>query len=280
MKKIGIIGLGLLGSAIAERLTAVGYEVIGYDIDPSKGGMASAAEVARTCSHLILSLPNSGITGSVLNQIAGELQAGAVILDTTTGAPADAERFAAMLHERSVAYLEANVGGSSEQVRQHEAIVIAGGDAAVLDRCAPLLNAFARRVFHSGLAGSGNRMKLVLNMVLGLNRAVLAEGLGFAMANGIDPRKALEVLKDGPAYSRVMDTKGEKMIARDFRPQARLSQHLKDVRLMLAEGEQCSANLPFSRLHREVLEEIERSGFGGEDNSAVIRAFLSKEEHR
>jgi 3-hydroxyisobutyrate dehydrogenase-like beta-hydroxyacid dehydrogenase len=280
MKNIGIIGLGLLGSAIAERMTAEGYEVVGYDVDPSKGGVASAAEVARSCRQVILSLPNSAVTARVLGEVGSELRAGAVILDTTTGAPADAERFAAMLGERSVSYLEANVGGSSEQVRQCEAIVIAGGDADVLERCAPLLNAFARRVFHAGPAGSGNRMKLVLNMVLGLNRAVLAEALGFAIANGIEPRKALEVLKDGPAYSRVMDTKGEKMIARDFRPQARLSQHLKDVRLMLAEGEQCAANLPFSRLHREVLEEMERSGFGGEDNSAVIRAFLPKEEHR
>src|SRR5205823_5192567 len=90
---------------------------------------------------------------------------------------------------------------------------------------------------------------------------------------GLDLRFALDVFRSGPAYSRVMDTKGEKMIAGDFRPQARLSQHLKDIRLMLAEGERCVAALPFTILHKRILQKLEDAGFGGEDNSAVIRAF-------
>jgi len=136
-----------------------------------------------------------------------------------------------------------------------------------------VLAAFSRQSFHMGAAGSGNRMKLAMNLVLGLHRAVLAEGLAFARANGIDPHSALEVLKAGPAYSRVMDIKGEKMIARDFTPQARLSQHLKDVRLILEVGERCAAMLPLSAVHRELLRKLEDAGFGAEDNSAVIRAF-------
>jgi 3-hydroxyisobutyrate dehydrogenase-like beta-hydroxyacid dehydrogenase len=119
-------------------------------------------------------------------------------------------------------------------------------------------------------------MKLALNLVLGLNRAVLAEGLTFAEALGLNPETALEVLRAGPAWSRVMETKGGKMLRRDFTPEARLSQHLKDVRLILAAGERGGAPLPLSSLHREILERAEAEGLGAEDNSAVIEIWRRK----
>lgn len=116
-------------------------------------------------------------------------------------------------------------------------------------------------------------MKLVVNLVLGLNRAILAEGLMFAQACGIDPSVALEVLEAGPAFSRVMETKGPKMLARDFSPHARLHQHLKDVRLILAAAERNNANIPLSTLHSSLLESLDLHGFGSEDNAAILRAF-------
>jgi 3-hydroxyisobutyrate dehydrogenase-like beta-hydroxyacid dehydrogenase len=116
-------------------------------------------------------------------------------------------------------------------------------------------------------------MKLVVNLVLGLNRAVLAEGLSLARSCGLDLPETLRVLRAGAAYSRVMDSKGPKMIAGEFQPQARLSQHLKDVRLILAEAERVGALVPLSRLHRDLLEAVEAGGWGEEDNAAVIRAF-------
>jgi 3-hydroxyisobutyrate dehydrogenase-like beta-hydroxyacid dehydrogenase len=119
-------------------------------------------------------------------------------------------------------------------------------------------------------------MKLVVNLVLGLNRAVLAEGLSLARACGLDLPETLRVLRAGAAYSRVMDSKGPKMIAGEFQPQARLSQHLKDVRLILAEAERAGALVPLSRLHRDLLEAVEAGGWGEEDNAAVIRAFAPR----
>jgi 3-hydroxyisobutyrate dehydrogenase-like beta-hydroxyacid dehydrogenase len=116
-------------------------------------------------------------------------------------------------------------------------------------------------------------MKLVFNLVLGLNRAALAEGLAFANACGLDPAEALRVLRSGVAYSRVMETKGPKMVGHDFRPQARLSQHLKDVRLILAEARRAGAAVPLSELHRALLERLEAAGLGDADNAAIIRAF-------
>ena len=116
-------------------------------------------------------------------------------------------------------------------------------------------------------------MKLVVNLVLGLNRAALAEGLALARWCDLDLGQCLRVLQAGAAYSRVMDTKGRKMIEQDFRPEARLSQHLKDVRLILALAEQVGARTPLSQLHRELLERAEAAGWGQDDNSAVIRLF-------
>jgi 3-hydroxyisobutyrate dehydrogenase-like beta-hydroxyacid dehydrogenase len=227
---------------------------------------------------LFLSLPTSTISADVLRQLESELRRGCVVLDTTTGDPDDAAGFAEQLRRRGAAYLETNVGGSSRQVREHKAIVICGGEPDVYASCAGLLASISRQSFFMGPAGSGNRMKLALNLVLGLNRAALAEGLAFAQASGIGAAEALSVLRAGPAYSQVMDTKGGKMIGHNYEAEGRLSQHLKDVRLILRQGEKCNAKLPLSRVHRQLLEEVEEAGFGNDDNSAIFRAFQKASE--
>ena len=115
-------------------------------------------------------------------------------------------------------------------------------------------------------------MKLVSNLVLGLNRAALAEGLAFAEVLGLDADATLQVLQGSAAYSRQMDTKGRKMIDRDFAPQAKLSQHLKDVRLMLHAATAAGLTLTLTDAHRQLLERAEALGFGDRDNSAVVEA--------
>src|SRR5436853_4410849 len=121
------------------------------------------------------------------------------------------EALGARLAGRGVEYVDATIGGSSRLVRLGAAIVMAGGSARAFDACGDLFRAFSARAFHLGPCGSGARMKLVVNLALGLHRAVLAEALSFARASGVDPGAALEVLKSGASYSRVMDAKGEKM---------------------------------------------------------------------
>jgi 3-hydroxyisobutyrate dehydrogenase-like beta-hydroxyacid dehydrogenase len=280
--RIGLIGVGLLGTALARRFAAAGLQVCGFDANPDRrrelaslGGewAACASEVAASCDRLVFSLPTSDVVLRVIEEIEPKLRPGAIVMDTTTGDPQDVEAVAERLGQRHVFYLDATVGGSSRQVENGEVIVMAGGDRAAYERCQDIFAAFSRQTFYLGAAGNGSRMKLVLNLVLGLNRAVLAEGLVFASKYGLDPRQALAILKAGPTYSRVMDTKGEKMLTGNFQPEARLSQHLKDVRLILAAGEQTGARLPLSTVHRALLEAAEKAGFGGSDNSAVIKAF-------
>lgn len=282
MARVGLIGLGLLGSSLAERMLAAGNVVLGYDLDADKrealriaGGtpVESAADVAGQCDSIVLSLPNSSIVAEVIEAMGSQLRAGQYLIDTTTGDPLDVESLAATLAGQGIAYLDATILGSSVQARAGQVIVMVGGSDAAVASCRGLLDCFGREVFHFGPAGAGSRMKLVVNLVLGLHRAVLAEGLTLAGALGLDAETTLAILKAGAAYSAVMDTKGAKMLQGDFAPQARLAQHLKDVRLLLAAAERAGTKLPLSEVHRLLLERAEDAGFGDADNSAILRAF-------
>jgi 3-hydroxyisobutyrate dehydrogenase-like beta-hydroxyacid dehydrogenase len=279
---VGIVGLGLLGSALAERFLGSGLSVVGYDINPERGRLlaslsgqeaGSACEVVRSCGRIVLSLPTTAVVETVLDEIDADLRAGLVVVDTTTGDPEQTAAVGARLAARDVHYLDATIAGSSELVRAAEAVAMIGGERSWCEQCRDLFGCFAREWFYLGPWGSGARMKLVVNLVLGLNRAALAEGLAFARACGLDPAEALRVLQSGAAHSRAMDVKGRKMIEHDFRPQAKLAQHLKDVRLILAEAERAGIRVPLSELHRELLERLEADGLGDADNAAIIRAF-------
>jgi 3-hydroxyisobutyrate dehydrogenase-like beta-hydroxyacid dehydrogenase len=279
---IGLVGVGLLGTALAERCLRAGLLVTGYDLCPTRrealtrlGGRAveSAREVLVAGGPLVLSLPTSDVVATVIAELEPSLPSGQLIVDTTTGDPTATALLGDRLARRGVRYLDATVVGSSEQVRAGDVVVLVGGDRVAAEACADLFACFARHWFYAGPVGSGARLKLVVNLVLGLNRAALAEGLAFARACGIDPAQALEVLAAGAAYSRVMDTKGAKMTAGDFTCQAKLSQHLKDVRLIRTEGQRAGARLPLSAVHEELLERLEAAGYGPADNSAIVRAF-------
>lgn len=279
---IGFVGVGLLGTALAGRLAGAGFEVAGYDPDAGAverlralGGTALPAveAVAECCERMIWSLPGPLEVRETAGRVAAVVRPGAVILDTTTGDPTDVEAHAALFASRQAAYLDCEIGGSSRQVKAGEAIVMCGGEARAVAQCGDILEALSARVFHTGPAGTGTRMKLALNIAIGLHRAVLAEALSFAVRNGIEGERALEILKSGPGYSRAMEGKGAKMLAGDYTPEARLAQHLKDVRLILETGRKTGARLALSAVHERLLQEAVERGLGAEDNSAVIELF-------
>ena len=259
MKSIGLVGLGLLGSALADRLLSRGWSVSGFDVDSDRRvALSQAGGVALTglsdvsaFDVILLCLPTSQVVAAVVSSLKDELRAGQTIVDTTTGSPADVESVAAVLAGLGVDYLDATVGGSSQQARDGDVIIMAGGPIDAFDRCRELFDDLSKRSFHLGPAGSGSRMKLAVNLVLGLNRAVLAEGLGFAESLGLDLTTTLDVLKASPAASTVMETKGAKMLQQDFKPQARLAQHLKDVQIILDMGQTAGARSEERRVGKE-----------------------------
>lgn len=283
--EVGLIGIGLLGIALAERSSARSIRIHGFDANASRlkllrdlGGRphSSAASVAASCGIIVLCLPDSSIVAAVIKEIRGAIGPGTLLIDATTGDPEATLTLAEWLRARGVGYVDATIAGSSEQVRRGEAVVLIGGEASDVERAEPVLATWADRRFHLGPSGAGARMKLIVNLVLGLNRAVLAEGLALAEAAGIPAPAALAVLQATPAYSRIMDSKGPKMAARDFVPQARLAQHLKDVRLIQALARRHGASTPLSDIHEQLLAEAVALGLGDADNSAVFGVYSAR----
>jgi 3-hydroxyisobutyrate dehydrogenase-like beta-hydroxyacid dehydrogenase len=279
---IGLVGIGLLGSALAERLILAGFDVQGHDISSaamdhfsSLGGrpLRSLDETPCNADFIVLCLPNSNIVDSVLAVVKEQLSEHTIVIDTTTGDPRLTKQSAKSLTGLRTELVDATVLGSSEVTRQGDAVLMVGASAAAFERCRPVLQAISNSVHHVGPTGSGQEMKLVANLVLGLNRAALAEGLHFAKTLGLDLDTVLDILRSGAAWSRVMDAKGQKMVREEFEPQARLSQHLKDVRLILSRAKDAGTQLPLSALHRELLQRVEDAGEGDLDNSAVIHAW-------
>ena len=279
---VGIIGMGLLGSAIADRLLAAGFSVWGFDTAPAaqldfaaKGGVSvlKVEDIPVAANPIVLCLPNSDVVEQVLTGIIPCLKSGTTLIDTTTGEPDRTIEMAERLTVADVSLLDASVLGSGDVTRAGNAVLIVGSAPRPLARVRHVLEAISANVMHAGPVGSGQQMKLVANLVLGLNRAALAEGLSFAKSLGLDLNLTLDVLKSGAAYSKVMDAKGRKMIDEDFEPQARLSQHLKDVRLILKLANASDRKLPLSTLHQQLLQSAESAGNGDLDNSAIIRAW-------
>jgi 3-hydroxyisobutyrate dehydrogenase-like beta-hydroxyacid dehydrogenase len=271
-----------MGNAIAERLLSAGHTVIGWDVSPKArdafkklGGTLAmgTADVFSRCDQILLSLPDSKITRAVLREATPALRRNHIIADTSTGDPRDATNLAQQITRMGATYLDATISGNSDQVRRAEVLVMVGGNKLAFKSCENIFATFAARTIYTGVVGSAAQMKLVTNLVLGLNRAALAEGLVFAHALKLDSDQALEILRASMAYSRIMDVKGEKMLRGDFKPQARLSQHLKDVRLMLAAATKARTKLPLSETHRKILSAAEAAGYGQLDNSAIIRVI-------
>jgi 3-hydroxyisobutyrate dehydrogenase-like beta-hydroxyacid dehydrogenase len=278
-KTVGVIGLGLMGAAICDRLLADGYSLVVYNRTREKAdqyldaGAKWSENPLLDCERVIVSLYSTEVVESVLRQMDSGLSPGKIIIDTTTGDPQRTADLGVRLAARGVEYLEVPISGSSEQTRHHKSTALVAGNPQAFAACRDLLDCLAAKTFFVGAWGDGVRMKLVTNLVLGLNRAVLAEGLVFSKVIGLSPERTLEVLLNSPAYSRIMDAKGPKMVAGEFSPQAKLSQHIKDVRLMLDEAGRNGQSLPLSQVHMQLLERAEARGLGELDNSAVIRAI-------
>jgi len=263
---VGLFGVGLLGSAIADRLTAAGVRWIGYD--PARPDLGPSPKAVLADSNiLVLCLPTSHQTADLLTSIDHRR----TIIDTTTGDPAQVARFG-YSHSN---YLDVTIGGSSAHLRAGEAILMAGAEPEVFEANRAFLEKLSSKVFHCGPPGAGAKMKLVFNLVLGLNRAALAEGLAFAEATGLDAAAALEILQAGPAASKIMERKGPKMLHREYEPEARLAQHHKDVGLILKEDTIANLTLPLTQAHDRILAMAEALGYAESDNSALIEAYRS-----
>ena len=274
---VGVIGIGLMGEVYARRLTAAGFTVVGFDIDVAKsarlteigGRAATLEEIARDCDPIVLALFSTDQVEEVVERTLVSAAAGKIVICTST---CDPDRIAALGARVAgkLRFLEVPVSGTSEQVRQGDGVGLIGGDAEIAADAATVLDALFPRRHHIGTVGDGGRAKLAINLILGLNRVALAEGLVFAERLGLDPAAFLKVARASAAASQVMDTKGPKMVAGDFAPEGRVRQTLKDAHLMLDQARKVGQQLPLLSVHADILEACSRHGEGDRDNSIVI----------
>jgi 2-hydroxy-3-oxopropionate reductase len=276
---VGIVGIGLMGQAFAQRLFAAGLPVLGFDIDAAKGAWlterggrvaASIATLAREADPILIAVFSTEQVEEVVEQHVRPALGGdtnPILLCTST---CDPDRIAALAARVPLRFLEVPVSGTSEQVRRGEGVALIGGDPALVPDVAPVLDALFASRFHIGKVGDGGRAKLAVNLILGLNRLALAEGLVFAERLGLDPHAFLDVARGSAAYSQVMDTKGPKMVRGDFTPEGRVRQTLKDVHLMLDQARARGQRLPLLEVHEDVLAACVRHGEEDLDNSRII----------
>ena len=285
--KIGVIGAGLLGTACMQRLIGAGIEVLVYDIDAAKRAAAeklgaacagSVAEVTQACSTLVLAVFNTDQVEEVVESRGGIAAAASggeprVVICMST---CDPDRLAALAARaaRGVRLLEVPLSGTSRQVAEGAGVGLVGGDRAVMESVAPVLDAICPRRYYIGAVGNGSRAKLAVNLILGLNRGAMAEGLAFAARLGLDPVEFLEVAKGSAAYSQVMDVKGSMMARREYaKPQSRVDQSLKDFKLMIAQARAAGQTLPFAQVYADLLEDCMKNGEAEVDNAAILEAI-------
>jgi 3-hydroxyisobutyrate dehydrogenase-like beta-hydroxyacid dehydrogenase len=274
---VGVIGVGLMGEVYARRLVAAGFTVIGFDVDPAKnerlanfGAQAGTlADIAQKCEPIVVAVFNTEQVEDVVERALIPAAAGKIVLVTSTCDPDRIAALGARVGDK-LRFLETPVSGTSEQVRQGDGVGLIGGDQRIAADAAPVLDALFAKSFHIGKIGDGGRAKLAVNLILGLNRLALAEGLVFAARLGLDPTAFLDVARRSAAASQVMDTKGPKMIAGDFAPEGRVRQTLKDTQLMLDQARKAGQKLPLLEIHADVLQACVRHGDSEQDNSIVI----------
>ena len=274
---VGLVGIGLMGEVYARRLIAAGFSATGFDVDAARmerlaqiGGRAgSLAAIARDCDPIIVAVFDTDQVEEVVERALLPAAAGKIVICTSTCDPDRVAALGARVAGR-LRFLEVPVSGTSEQVRRGDGVGLIGGDACMATEVAPVLDALFAKRFHIGKVGDGGRAKLAVNLILGLNRLALAEGLVFAARLGLDPAAFLDVARSSAAASQVMDTKGPKMVRGDFAPEGRVRQTLKDTHLMLDQARKVGQELPLLAIHADVLEACLRHGESEADNSIVI----------
>jgi putative dehydrogenase len=275
---VGMIGLGLMGTALAARLIDAGTPVIGFDLDPAKrksfGGeaAASAKEVMARCQTVVIAVFNAEQVETVLDGFRNADPADLVIC-TTTCAPHEIVNLshrAAQLHLR---FVEAPISGTSAEVCAGSAMALIAGEGATIDAATTVLNILCPRQTRVGRIGDAARTKLAINLVLQNNRAALAEGIAFAESMGLDAPAFLASLRESAAYSRVMETKAQKMLARDFSPQSHIAQTLKDAELILEEARRTKQPLPMTLVQTRLLRAAITLAGADADSAAIIEAI-------
>ncbi|MEY2620289.1 MAG: hypothetical protein RIT26_109 [Pseudomonadota bacterium] len=280
---VGVVGLGLMGRAFVQRLLGAGYEVWGHDVRLSADlpqGLIWAqelGELTRVCDLLLLAVFDTDQVRQVVTGPQGLLtQAGRhpTVFCCSTCDPDGVAGVARVAESQGMPFLELPFSGTSLQVAKGEGVGLVGGDVSLMQRWACVLDVICPKREHVGGHGDANRTKLAVNLVLGLHRAALAEGLTFGRRLGLDPARLLKTLQNSAAASSVMGVKGGLMVERRYAPpQSRVDQSLKDFKLIAELGHQQGQPLPLAHLYIELLQSCADRGESHLDNAIIQEAI-------
>jgi 3-hydroxyisobutyrate dehydrogenase-like beta-hydroxyacid dehydrogenase len=285
IKKISVIGLGLMGTPIATLLMRAGYQVTGFDIIKKQmsnlvplglKAVKSPKEAAKSADLVMLSLPTWDVVLEVVEGKDGVLegaQRGQIVLDTSTSPPWESRVLGERLARKGIEWMDVPISGSSAQARVGNMVFMVGGKKSLFERIKPVLDRIGKKTVYVGKMGDGATMKLVVNHTLFLNQAAAIEGLVLGLKAGLNPDVLLDVMTSGAASSDLLIARGKDMLSGNFSPKGPVSLANKDMTLSLETAKRLGVVLPVGALYLQLLLKAHYNGWDKEDATAVMKIY-------
>ena len=285
MKKIGFIGLGIMGKPMSKNLLKAGYPLVVYDIvaaavdEAVKAGAekgTSPKDVAAKSDAIITMLPNSPHVKEVVlgkNGIIETMRPGSILIDMSSIAPLVSREVAAALAAKKIRMLDAPVSGGEPKAIDATLSIMVGGNQADFDEYLPILKTMGASVVLCGEIGAGNVTKLANQIVVAANIAAVSEALVLATKAGVNPDLVFQAIRGGLAGSTVMDAKAPMMLDRNFKPGFRINLHIKDLNNVLDTAKGISAPTPLTEEAMKMMLSLRDDGMGDNDHSALVRYY-------
>ena len=285
MKKIGFIGLGIMGKPMAINLLKAGYSLTVYDIVPEKikevvgagaTGGGSSKEVAEKSEIIITMLPNSPEVKDAVLGADGVLEgakAGTILIDMSSIAPLASQEVAKEVKVKGVVMLDAPVSGGEPKAVEGTLAIMVGGPQETFDEVKDLLSIMGASVTRVGEIGSGNMTKLANQIIVALNIAAMSEAMVLAAKAGVDPEKVFQAIRGGLAGSTVLDAKMPLVLKGNFKPGFRIELHIKDLANALETAHEIGVSVPLSAAVMEVMQALKVDSKGTDDHGGIIQFY-------
>jgi L-threonate 2-dehydrogenase len=224
-QNVGIIGLGIMGSAMSANLIRAGFKVVGYDVLAQRrsehqkaGGMAvrGCRDVARKCDILVTSLPSAEALLDTANKLSKSARGKKIVIEASTLPIPTKEEARTLLAARGITMLDCPLSGTGAQARAKDLVVYASGDEKAYRQTISVMEGFARAHYYVGAFGAGSKMKYVANLLVAIHNVAAAEAMVLGMKAGLDPAMILKVVSDGAGNSRMLEVRGPMMVKGDY----------------------------------------------------------------
>ena len=282
-RTVGIIGLGIMGGAIARNLVERGWEVVGFDIEPARRSefalvgvtiVDGTSAVAARASTIMTSLPNAGAAHAVATEIAGCGQPVRIVVETSTFTIADKVHFKDILEPAGHVALDCPLSGTGAQAAVRDLVVYASGDKGAIARCAGLFADFAKQAADLGDYGNGSRMKFVANHLVAIHNVASAEAMLLAEQAGLDLNQVIEMIAPGAGGSRMFQMRAPMMARRSYQPATmRISTWKKDMAIIAEFASELGCETPLFTLTQPVYTQAMAMGLGNQDTAAVFEVL-------